>query len=136
MIIKTVAVYFLLISALFYFLWLSEIVPAILNYDIPPGIIETGLFTNPVHVIDLSIVLPAFFLVAVFLITKNSIGILLAPCMLVFCILMDITIGWLIIVMKSRGVEANYFITILMGILALISIVLLIWYLKSVKYSV
>jgi hypothetical protein len=133
-VVKGIAVYFLLISALFCFLWLSEIVPAILNYDIPKGIIETGLITNPIQVIDLSIVLPGFFLVAVFLLTKNSIGILLTPCMLVFCILMDITIGWLIIVMKSTGVESNYIITILMGALASLSIVLLIGYLKNIKY--
>jgi hypothetical protein len=48
---------------------------------------------------------------------------------------MDITIGWLIIVMKSKGVEASYFITIVMGVLSLISIILLIFYLKSLTDS-
>jgi hypothetical protein len=133
-VVKVIAVYLLLISCLFYFLWLSEIIPAILHNKIPKGIIETGLFTNPVQVIDLSIVLPGFFLTAIFLIKKNPIGLLLVPGMLMFCILMDITIGWLAIILNMKGIETGYSITIIMGGLMLLSIGLLIWYLKDMKH--
>ena len=34
-VVKIIAVYFLIISCLFYFLWLSEIVPAIIHHGIP-----------------------------------------------------------------------------------------------------
>lgn len=135
-VIKVIAVYFLIISCLFYLLWLSEIIPAIIHHTLPKGIIETSLFTNPVQVIDLSIVLPGFFLTAIFLIRKKPIGLLLLPGMLVFCILMDITIGWLTIVIKMKGLEAGYSVIIIMSVLALLSVVLLIWYLKSVRYPV
>lgn len=133
-VIKVIAVYFLIISCVFYFLWLSEIIPAIVLHTLPGSIIETGLFTNPVQVIDLSIVLPGFFLTAIFLIRKKSAGLLLLPGVLVFCILMDITIGWLTIVMKMKGVEAGYSITIIMSFLSVLSAVLLVWYLKSLRY--
>jgi hypothetical protein len=133
-VIKVIAVYFLIISCLFYFLWLSEIIPAIILHTLPKSIIETSLFTNPVQVIDLSIVLPGFFLTAIFLIRKKSTGLLLLPGMLVFCILMDITIGWLTNVTKIKGIEGGYPITIVMSVLALLSGVLLIWYLKSMRY--
>jgi len=134
-VVKIIEVYFLVISCLFYFLWLSEIVSAIIHYRIPRSVIDTGLFTNPVQVIDLSIVLPGFFLTSIFLIKKKRPALLFVPCILVFCILMDITIGWLIIVMKSNGVEANYFIAIIMGVLSVISVILLIFYFKSLKDS-
>jgi hypothetical protein len=55
-VMKIIAVYFVIISRLFYFLWLSEIVPAMIHHEIPKGVIETGLFTNPVQVLDMSIV--------------------------------------------------------------------------------
>ena len=135
-VIKVIAVYFLIISCLFYLLWLSEIVPATIHHTLPKGITETSLFTNPVQVIDLSIVLPGFFLTAIFLMRKKSTGLLLLPGMLVFSILMDITIGWLIIVMKMKGVEADYSITIIMSVLTLLNVVLLIWYLKSIRYPI
>ena len=134
-VVKIIEVYFLIISCLFCFLWLSEIVPAIIHYRIPKSVIESGLFTNPVQVIDLSIVLPGFFLTSIFLTKKKPLALLFVPCILVFCVLMDITIGWLIIVMKSKGVEASYFITIIMGVLSLISVILLIFYLRSLRDS-
>jgi hypothetical protein len=43
---------------------------------------------------------------------------------------MDITIGSLIVAMKIKGLGGNYSITIIMGVLALLSFVLLMWYLK------
>src|SRR4051812_34910095 len=51
----TIGIYFIVIACLFYLLWLSEIVPATVNDVTPASLIETGLLTNPVHVIDLSV---------------------------------------------------------------------------------
>jgi len=45
--------------------------------------------------------------------------------------LMDITIGFLVVVMNRSGLETNTGLTLIMGILALISLLLLIRYLKS-----
>lgn len=130
---RFIGIYFLLIPLIFYFLWLSEVLPAILNNETPKSLRETGLFTNPVHVIDLSVFLPGLFLVGILLIKRKNIGLLLAPVILTFFIIMDITIGGLIVVMKMRGIESDYIITIVMSLLAVFSAILLIVYLRSLK---
>jgi hypothetical protein len=45
-------------GALFALIWLSEIVPALFRGAPPPSVVEAGLLTNPVHVLDLSLLLP------------------------------------------------------------------------------
>lgn len=132
-IIKTTGIYFLILPALFYFLWLSEVVPAVVSGTIPKSLIETGLFTNPVHVIDLSIFLPGIFITGLLILKRKPLGLLLTPVLLTFFVLMDITLAGLIIIMNQRGVEQSYEVAIVMSIFALISFVLLVWYIKSTK---
>lgn len=131
--VKTVGIYLMILSGLFYLLWLSEIIPAIFINTTPATIIETGLVTNPVHALDLSVVLPGFMIVGILLLKKNPMGLLLAPAVLTFCILMDITIGTLMIVMNMKGIETDLSLTVIMGLLAMITLILLVWFLRSVQ---
>ncbi|HYV90587.1 MAG TPA: hypothetical protein VE978_02345 [Chitinophagales bacterium] len=131
--VRVVGIYFLVIPALFYFLWLSEIIPAIIQNTTPKNLIETGLPTNPVHVIDLALFLPGLFIIGILMLKRKPMGLLFAPAILTFFVLMDITIGFLIIVMKHRGLESNLAITIVMAVLALFSMTMLIWYLRNMK---
>ena len=133
--VKIAGLYFIIISILFYLLWLAEIVPPIIKNSVPKNLSKTGLLTNPVHVIDLSIFLPAIFITGMLLIRKNNVGYLLAPVMMIFFILMDITIGCLVIVMKIKGLEANLAVAVVMGLLVLWTLVLLIWYLKNISIA-
>jgi hypothetical protein len=128
---KITSVYLMVIAVIFYVLWLSELLPSIINGTIPKTLIDAGLSTNPVHAIDLSVALPGIFLSGLFLFRKNYIGYVTAPIVLVFCILMDITIGFLAMYMKFRGIESDISITIIMGVLAVISIILLIPFMKQ-----
>jgi len=57
---RTVSIYLALLAVLFYFLWLSEIIPALLARTIPQSIRDNGTPTNPVHVLDMAWILPAF----------------------------------------------------------------------------
>lgn len=123
--IKFTAVYLIIISVMFYLLWFSQIIPSIAGGTIPPDLLESGLFTNPVHVIDISVFLPAIFLTAALLLKRNSFGFLLAPAILMFFILMDITLAFLTVIMNSRGIETSYTIAIIMSALALFSFFLL-----------
>lgn len=102
-------------------LWLSEIVPAILRNTMPRSQQEAGLNTNPVHVLDLSIVLPGFFIASVLFWKKHTLGYLLVPTLLVFATLMDITIGFLIIYMEVRDVAANGPPAILFALLGILT---------------
>lgn len=131
--VKTVGIFLMILSGLFYLLWLSEIIPAIFSNTSPATIIETGLLVNPVHALDLSVVLPGFMIVGILLLKKNPLGLLLAPAVLTFCILMDITIGTLMIVMNMRGIETDLSLTVIMVLLALFTLGLLVWFLKSLQ---
>jgi hypothetical protein len=130
---RVIGIYFIIIAVLFYFLWLAEVVPATIRNTIPKSVSEAGLFTNGVHVLDLAIILPAIFVTGIFLLKRISVGSFLAPVILTFFILMDITIGLLAIVMKLKGVEVDLKLTGVMGALALVSMSFLIWYLKGFK---
>ncbi len=126
--IRVTGLFFIIISALFYFLWLSEIIPAIIHHRIPQNIIDAGLFTNAVHVIDLAVFLPGLMITGITLLKKKSIGFTLAPICLLFFILMDITIGGLIVFMYQKGLETDLIVALVMAGLAVASAALLIWY--------
>jgi hypothetical protein len=127
---KIIGIYFIIVSGLFYFLWLSEIIPSILNNTVPASLIEVGLPTNPVHVLDLSFVLPGIFVTGLLVLNKNPIGITLAPVVLAFFILMDITIGSIVIMTIRGGGGGTFSIAIVMAILAVFSLALLTWYFR------
>jgi hypothetical protein len=132
-IVKIIAVYFLIISFLFYALWLSEIIPSIIGNRVSKGLVETDLPTNPVHVLDLSVVLPGFFLMAALLFKKKIIAVRFVPGILMFCILMDITIGSMAFFMNINQVTAGYSTVIVMTTLALLSIIFLGLYLRILQ---
>ncbi|HTN06838.1 MAG TPA: hypothetical protein VL121_08880 [Agriterribacter sp.] len=92
---KIIAVYFIMVGCLFILLWLFEIVPAIIAGGRPGSLDKTALFTNPVHVLDISVVLPSFIIVAVLLLQGRRIAFLLVSSLLTFMLLMSITIMFL-----------------------------------------
>lgn len=130
---RVIGIYFIGIAVLFYFLWLSEIVPAIQNNTAPKNLINAGLPTNPVHVIDLAIVLPGIFMTGVLLLRNKKLGLVFTPVILVFFILMDITIGALSAMMMQKGLEGSLVLTGVMSVLAFVSLVFLIWYFMKMK---
>jgi len=130
---KIIAIYFLIISVGFYVLWLSEIIPSAVQNTIPQALIVVGLATNPVHVIDLSVILPGLFITSILLFNKNTLGFILVPVFLVFSILMNITIGALQVIMVQKGIESGLSVLILMSILAIFSAVLLFYYFKNAQ---
>jgi hypothetical protein len=79
-------------GVLFAALWLAEDVPHVLRNAPPPSLAETGLPTNPVHVLDLAIVLPAMIVTGVLLRRRRPLGLLLAPVLLVFAVAMGVAI--------------------------------------------
>src|SRR5881275_1920578 len=62
---RAVGVFLLVLGLVFYLLWLSEEIPALLTGKIPPSVRENGLLTNPVHVLDLGLLLPAILITAI-----------------------------------------------------------------------
>lgn len=124
--IRTTGIYFIAISVLFYVIWLSEIVPAALSGVTPASLISTGLITNPVHVLDLSLLLPATLFVGVMALADNPTAHHMTPVLLTFFFLMDVTIAVLAFVLANRDLSESGAVPIVMIALALFSLFLLI----------
>ena len=131
--LRFIGIYFIIISVLFYLLWLADIFPPLLNNSISPTLAKTGLITNPVEVLDLALVLPCIFLTGVFLLNGRSIGFVLTPVLLSFFILLDITISVLTIYTNAKGAGGDISIAIVMAMLAIFSAVLLIIYFINIR---
>jgi hypothetical protein len=81
-----------LIGGAFYLLWLSEIVPALLAGATPGSLADVGLITNPVQVLDIGIVLPAFIVGGIALVRQKALGYWLVPVMLTLGLVMDLAL--------------------------------------------
>ncbi|MBL9015212.1 MAG: hypothetical protein JNL83_13600 [Myxococcales bacterium] len=119
------------IGGLFSLLWLAEDLPAVLANRPPPTLVETALFTNPVHVIDLAFVLPAHVVAGVWLLKRRATGELLGPVVLAFGVLMAASIGGMMIVMKARGVAAEPVVTVAMLLTAAVTAIVLVRVLRG-----
>ena len=116
--IRITAATLLGIAVIFGMLWLIEIVPALATGTDPTGLAEVGLATNPVHVLDLSLLLPAMIVVGVALVRRRSFGEVLAPILLTFAIMMAIAIGGMVGMMYRRGLALDATPTIAMAVVA------------------
>ena len=126
--IKCVAFYLIFIASVFYMLWLSEIVIAINSAELPVKLDQMKLPTNPIHVLDVAILLPFMILTGVLLLREKTAALYLAAYILTFTILMNITILVLDILEEDNAVMRITFI-----VLTLLSIILLSFQIIFVK---
>lgn len=108
------------IGSVFALLWLSEVLPAIVTGTIPDALKDVGLLTNPVHVLDLALLLPALIIAGRSLAKGRRLGYVLAPALLVATFFLALGIVSLMIVSAARGLEAAPAVGIGIGILALV----------------
>ena len=127
---RITGLYFIVVSLLFYCLWLAEIIPASLDGSIPYSLEVVGLFTNPVEVLDLSFVLPGIMITGFLLLLKKPLGITLAPVLLTFLFLMELTVGGLILILWQKGLESHPIVAWFMFALAAFNLVLLLLHVK------
>ena len=125
---KIIAAYLIIIGVAFYGLWLSEVIGAVISGKIPQTIIDVGLTTNPVHVIDLSIFLPGIIITGILLWHRHPLGYLFTPALLTFFILMNLTIGFINWMMYKSGIAENNSLMWVMLFLAILSLGLLTWF--------
>jgi hypothetical protein len=90
-------------AVMFAFLWLSDVVPALITGNTPKSVAENNFFTNPVHVLDLSFALPACIVSVILLGRKQQLGKTLAPVMLSLCAFMLCALGAMVMGMKAMG---------------------------------
>jgi hypothetical protein len=106
--VKTMAAVLFSIALIFAALWLREDIPALISGQTPKSITDTGLFTNPVHVLDLSLVLPGLIVTAIQLLRRRALAFVLAPVLMVFCILMTVAIAGMMVAMRLGSFAADY----------------------------
>lgn len=116
-------------AAVFALLWLAQIVPALLRDTPPDELAEAGLMTNPVHVLDLTIVLPAMFLGGWFLWHRRAGGYAAVPIFLGFGALMAAAIAMMGVLAGSAVLAAAT------GALGLASGLLLVWMLHDTVHA-
>jgi hypothetical protein len=127
-----VAAFLFLFAFLSAALWIADIAHAIVSGIAPQSANDAELPVNPVHVLDLSFILPGMMLTAVFLWKRKPLGFLFAASMLAFSALM----GSAIISMQfleSRSITEPSMVGTVMGSMVLISLYLLFYYLKDAQ---
>lgn len=95
----------IVIGVLFGGLWLGELVPATLSGDVPASVSEAGLWVNPIHVIDLALLLPAMVIVGVLTLRGRSAGEFFVAPLLVFSVLMGSSIVAAMTLMMGEGFD-------------------------------
>lgn len=131
--VKAVSIYLAALVLFFYFVWLSEIVPALITGDIPQSLTDYELPTSAVHVLDMAWMLPAMGLTAVWLWRKRAIGYTLAGALLTFVPVLGLAIMSMTVFMKRYDQPAAIEQTVIFGIVSAVSLGMLIWYLKELR---
>jgi hypothetical protein len=81
----------------FYFVWLSQDVPALLNGTVPSAVTQAGELVSPVHVLDMALYLPALIVTGISLWKNKSLGYVFGLPLLVFSILTFVAIGFIFV---------------------------------------
>ncbi len=114
--------------------WLAQLVPAAITGETPAELVATGLVTNPIHVIDLSFILPLHVIAGVALWRGRALGFVLAPVLLGFGALMTATIAFLAVRMEVQQVaDGGYPIAVVMSVVSALSLALLAWMLSTIS---
>lgn len=117
--------YFIILGTIFYLIWLADLTPSMLLGKTPIQMEEFQIPTNPVYVIDLSIILPAYIITGVMIYINARPWKIFTPPLLVFATLMSLTIGGLQVLFYIKNYNGSLAISIIMFILAIIDILLL-----------
>jgi hypothetical protein len=121
------------ISAVFAALWLSQIVGALWRGGDPPELAATGLVANPVHVLDLALVLPLMAVTGAGLLRRAPRSLVLAPILLGFAVLMALAIAGMIVAMYLRGVALDLAPSVAMALVAAGGLAVLVALLRHVR---
>jgi hypothetical protein len=108
------------LSALSYVLWLSIEIPAAISGNAPDELVDTGLFTNGVHVIDLALFLPAMGLAGFLLARRRAWGFVLAPAVLGTVVPIGLGIVVSTAVLAARGLDHSLPVAIIVALLTVL----------------
>jgi hypothetical protein len=128
---RMIGYYFIVIAVVFYALWLKDVVPAILNDTVPENVSKYELLVNPVHVLDIAIVLPGLIITAVMLMKNLRLGYILTPTLLVFIILLAIALIGMTLMLQVKEISDDTSVAGIFAVMAVISIGFLLMFLAK-----
>jgi hypothetical protein len=131
--VKALSIYLAVIAILFYLIWLSDAVPASLAGKPSQSLIDNGTPTNFVQVLDMAWMLPAIAITAVGLWRRQPLGYTLAAPVLTFLVLLTLAILSMVVFMVKAGQPVVIPQVVIYGVLFIVSIGGLIWYLKNLE---
>ena len=111
------------VAGLFALMWIGQDLPAMVDGTASKELQDTGLLTNPVHVLDLAFFLPASALAGVLLRRGHAWGHCLAPVMLTAMASISLGIVSLVAVSAARGLDASFAVAALVGTLGVVQAV-------------
>jgi len=127
---RATAIFIFAIAAMFYMIWLKDIVPPLLKGEAPAFVIENNYAPNPIHAIDLSFALPGLIITAILLLKNHKLGYLLIPVVLVFIIILAIALLGMMVMVQKRGLSDDMSLVYIFAILALIGGTVLLLFLR------
>lgn len=130
---RLVSVFLLLLGIVFSLLWFSEEIPALVTGTIPASVLTANLPTNPVHVLDLGLYLPAIITTAVMLWRRKLLGYLLAGPLLVFSILTETAILAIFLVTSSTGGATSVGVEAFFGVVIVVSLILSVLFMRDIS---
>lgn len=132
--VKRFASYALIVTGLlFALLWLSEIIPAIITGNTPQGVRDAGLWVNPVHVLDLSVVLPSFIATGYLALKRKNIGTYLLTPWLTFSVLMGSSIVAAMLLMMNAGITGVLGPMIMVSVVVAVSALALLDVMRGIQ---
>jgi hypothetical protein len=124
--VKLISLYLGFVALVFYVLWLTSVVPAILQNEIPKEVSEYNLLVNPVHVIDLAFALPALLIGSVLIWRRQGVGFIIASLSLVFMVLLTLALAAMVLMLVVREISEDFTVAMVFGILSITSVAMLI----------
>ncbi len=112
-------------------LWLSQVVPALWEGGDPVGSAELGLLTNPAHVLDLSFLCPLMLATGTSAFRRGRLGGVMAPILLAFSVVLALAVVGNAVSMERQGVGRAMPMAGAAGVVAVVSIGLLVRFLRG-----
>jgi hypothetical protein len=128
---RWVALYLVVPGVLFYFVWLADELPAAIADRLPASLEGLGLLTNPVHVLDMAVMLPAMIVTGALLWRGAALGYGLAPVILVNMVLQNVAIATMMVLALRAGLGGSPAPIALFAALAALGLAMTTWYLRA-----
>jgi hypothetical protein len=118
-----VSLFLMVVAGAFALMWLAQDLPAMLDNRSSQELRDTGLLTNPVHVLDLALFLPAAALAGVLLRRRAAWGYLLAPVVLTAMAAISGGIVAVVVVSVARDLGGSLVVAAVIGVLGVVQAV-------------